>query len=310
MRPGNSGSHFFYPHFLVCSKMVVSFDDFKTSTVPNNKIYAVIGHPISHSLSPIMHQTALDHYGIDAAYIALDLSQSQLHEFISWCNHDNFLGCNITIPHKEAFNEIVDEIDPFAKEVGVVNTLVKKNYKLIGYNTDVYGFLQPLKPFLHETTYSRAIIFGTGGASRAVKTALESEGFEELIFVSRKPHRRNIYSEQTSIKIVDYNQWQSFASEAELFVNTTPVGMYPNSNKTFLRDDEAKFLEGKICYDLVYNPLKTKFLQLAEAHGANCINGLDMLIYQGSKSFELWTGNEFPVDKIRNKLTDSLKVTQ
>lgn len=290
--------------------MVVSFDDFRTSEVPNNRLYAVIGHPVSHSLSPLMHQTALDFYGIDAKYIALDLPQSQLHEFIPWCNHDNFLGCNITIPHKAAFNEIVDEIDPFAQGVGVVNTLVKRNYKLIGYNTDVYGFLKPLQPYLLNTDNSRAIIFGTGGASKAVKTALESEGFEELIFVSRKPNRRKISSKEASIQVVDYTQWQSFAEETELFVNTTPVGMYPNSNKTFLRGDEAVLFEGKICYDLVYNPLKTKFLQLAETHGALCINGLEMLIYQGSKSFELWTGHPFPVDEIRKKLTDSLTISK
>lgn len=286
--------------------MTVTFENFKISELPNNKLYAVVGHPISHSLSPLMHQTALDHYGIDATYIALDLPQHQLQEFIPWCNHDNFLGCNITIPHKEAFKEIVDEIDPFAQEVGVINTLVKKDYKLIGYNTDVYGFLEPLRKYLSDIESSKAIIFGTGGASKAVKTALESEGFDELIFVSRKPNRRDIFSEKVSVQVVDYSQWQSFAEECSLFVNTTPVGMYPNSEKSFLRKDEAMLFEGKICYDLVYNPLKTKFLELAEKHGAWAINGLDMLIYQGSKSFDLWTGNSFPIDQIRMKLIDHL----
>lgn len=282
--------------------MAISFQDFKTSEVPKNPIYAVVGHPISHSLSPLMHQAALDHYGIHAKFIALDLPQHQLHEFIPWCNHDNFLGCNITIPHKEAFNEIVDEIDAFASEVGVVNTLVKRNFKLIGYNTDVFGFLEPLKSHLTNIEFSRAIIFGTGGASKAVKTALESEGFEEIIFVSRNPYQKSIFSENSTIRTVDYNQWQSLADETDLFVNSTPVGMYPNSDQTFLRDDEAGLFEGKICYDLVYNPLQTEFLKQAEKNGALVINGLDMLIYQGSKSFELWTGKSFPIDKIRQKL--------
>lgn len=286
--------------------MVVSFEDFKLSELPDNKLYTVVGHPISHSLSPLMHQTALSHFGIDAKYIALDLPQQQLHEFIPWCNHDNFLGCNITIPHKQAFNDIVDKIDPFAQEVGVINTLVKKDYKLIGYNTDVYGFLEPIRQYLTDIDYSRAIIFGTGGASKAVKTALESEGFEELIFVSRNPNRRHIFSDKVSVHVVDYNQWQSLAEECSLFVNTTPIGMYPNSNKSFLRTGEAALFKGKICYDLVYNPLKTKFLESAEKYGALTINGLDMLIYQGSKSFELWTGNSFPVDQIRNRLIEHL----
>lgn len=287
--------------------MIYSFKDFKTSTITEKKLYAVVGHPISHSLSPIMHQTALDYYEIKADYIALDLPQTRLHEFIPWCNHDNFLGCNITIPYKEAFNEIVDEIDPFAKDVGVVNTLAKKDYKLIGYNTDVFGFLEPLKAYLGQLEYTRAIIFGTGGASKAVKTALDSEGFEELIFVSRRPNQRNINSRHSKIKVLDYNQWQSYAGEAELFINTTPVGMYPKTDESFLRDGEAELFENKICYDLIYNPLETTFLKQARNYGAETINGLDMLIHQGSKSFELWTGHTFPVDEIRVKLINQLQ---
>ncbi len=302
------------PHFfcLVFKKdlMIYSFKDFKTSAIKKKPLYAVVGHPISHSLSPIMHQTALDHYGIDADYIALDLPQTSLHEFIPWCNHDNFLGCNITIPYKEAFNEIVDEIDSFAKDVGVINTLVKKDYRLIGYNTDVFGFLEPLKPYLHQLDYTRAIIFGTGGASKAVKTALDSEGFEELIFVSRRPNQRTINSRHAEIRVVDYNQWQSFADDAELFINTTPVGMYPKSNETFLRMGEAELFENKICYDLIYNPIETEFLKQSKNYGAETINGLDMLIYQGSKSFEYWTGHTFPVDEIRSKLINQLKSIQ
>lgn len=287
--------------------MVLSFKDFKTSAITINPLYAVVGHPVSHSLSPVMHQIALDHYGIEAKYIALDLPQTQLREFIPWCNHDNFLGCNITIPHKEAFNEIVDEIDSFAQEVGVVNTLVKKDYKLIGYNTDVFGFLEPLKPYLDDFEFSRAIIFGTGGASKAVKIGLESQGVEELIFVSRRPNQKRIESDHSEIRILDYNQWQAFAEDSNLFINTTPVGMYPKTNNTFLRNGEAEFFEDKICYDLIYNPLETTFLKQAEKHGAVTINGLDMLIHQGSKSFELWTGHTFPVEKIRNKLINQLQ---
>lgn len=286
--------------------MVVSFEEFKTSEVPEKKLYAVIGHPIRHSLSPMMHQTALDYYNIPADYLAVDLPEYQLKDFIPWCNHDNFLGCNITIPYKQVFNEVVDVIDPFARRVGVINTLVKKDYKLIGYNTDVYGFIEPLRAYLSKTDFYRAVIFGTGGSSKAVKTALESEGVEEIIFVSRRPEQRNIYNNDNSIQLVGYNQWQSFAEEADIFVNCTPVGMYPNVDESFIRYKESDLFEGKICYDLVYNPLETKFLKLAKAVGAKTINGLDMLIHQGSKSFELWTGNTFPVEKIREKLIGHL----
>ena len=167
--------------------------------------------------------------------------------------------------------------------------------------------MEPLKSHLNNIEYSKAIIFGTGGASKAVKIGLESEGFEELFFVSRRPNQKNIKSKHSEIRVLDYNQWQSFAEEADLFVNTTPVGMYPKPDKTFLRKGEAKLFEGKVCYDLIYNPLETTFLKQAKTHGAVTVNGLDMLIYQGSKSFELWTGNTFPVDEIRSKLINQLK---
>ena len=287
--------------------MVVSFKELKNQEVPDKKIYAVVGHPISHSLSPLMHQTALEHYRISATYLAIDLPEQDLQEFIPYCNHENFLGCNITIPYKEVFNEVVDLIDPFADQVGVVNTLVKKEHKLIGYNTDVYGFLEPLKPYLYEKEFFRAIIFGTGGSSKAVKIAFESEGFEEIIFVSRKPDQRKAYKNDDYIQVVDYNQWQAFADETDIFVNCTPVGMYPNEDETIIRNDEAELFEGKICYDLIYNPLNTKFLKMANQVGAKTINGLEMLIHQGSKSFELWTGKPFPIEKIRKKLITHLR---
>lgn len=290
--------------------MVYTLEHLKSSEIGNMPIYAVIGHPIGHSLSPIMHQTALDYYGIDAKYIALDIPQHKLNEFIPWCNKDHILGCNITIPHKKVFSEIVDELDPVAQKVGVVNTLVKKDFKLFGYNTDVYGFLKPLKPYFSNMDFSRAIIFGTGGASKAIKIGLESEGFDEIIFVSRNPKTKFIDSDHSDIRLLDYNQWQSYSEGTELFINTTPVGMYPMTNETFLRQGEAELFDGKICYDLIYNPGNTIFLKQAKDHGATVINGLDMLIHQGSKSFELWTGQSFPIDKIRETLLKKLESTQ
>jgi shikimate dehydrogenase len=200
--------------------------------------------------------------------------------------------------------EVADEIDSFARHVGVINTIVKDGHRLKGYNTDVYGFSEPLKPFLDKIEFPKAIVFGTGGASKAVKVALEETGFEEIVFVTRNTSGKQIESNSAIITLADYNQWQAHAGESGLIVNTTPLGMHPDTQKSPVSITDAPLLNGKICYDLVYNPLETAFLKLASTHGGQPINGLDMLIYQGSRSFELWTGKPFPVQTIRKKLTD------
>lgn len=284
------------------------FQDFKSSEYANSPHYLVTGHPISHSLSPLMHRIALQHHQINADYFAVDLPADQISEFAAWCNRDVFLGCNITIPYKREFMDLVDHIDPVAEEMGVINTIVKDKFTLTGFNTDAYGFQNPLKPYENRIEQGRAIIFGTGGSSRAVAFALSQMGIGELIFVSRNPEKpRGGDDLQVHTEFVNYNQWQGYAREASLFVNTTPVGMAPGIKETFLREDESHLFEGKICYDLIYNPLKTEFLRQAELAGAICLSGLDMLIHQGNKSFELWTGKSFPVQKVKQALKNHFK---
>lgn len=284
--------------------MAFTFKDFKLSEHAIKPHYLVIGHPISHSLSPLMHQAALNFHGIDANYFAVDLHTSEISEFISWCNRDEFLGCNITIPYKNAFLEVVDWIDPVSEEMQTINTIVKENHSLKGYNTDVYGFLKGLEPYMDEMDLTRAIIFGTGGAARAVKTALLETGFEELIFVSRNASGKESLFDGNNIKIVNYEQWHAFADDASLIVNTTPVGMHPKTSEMPISKSEVNLLNDKICYDLIYNPLETQFLKHAKKAGAVTLNGLDMLIYQGSKSFEMWTSKTFPIEQIKKKLND------
>lgn len=283
--------------------MAITFREFCNLAISKKPHLFVIGHPISHSLSPLMHSTAIREYDLDLNYIAINLLPSEISSFISWCNRDEFLGCNITIPYKETLFEMVDELDHHAERIGAINTLYKQDGRLFGSNTDQFGFSKPLLSILDEYNSNRAIIFGTGGASKAVKTALEDFGFEEVVFVSRRPNKE-INSEYAKVFVVDYTQWQEFADEADLFINTTPLGMHPNMALSPVNEQDADLLEEKICYDLVYNPLKTKFLTLAENREAQVIHGLDMLIYQGSRSFEIWTGKPFPVDEVRSSLME------
>lgn len=286
--------------------MISSFSEFKTSPKAKEPHFFVVGNPIGHSLSPVMHQAALDYHGIKAEYHAINLAQSEISGFIGWLNRDEFLGCNITIPYKNRFIEVVDHIDDYSREASVINTIAKTDYKLVGHNTDIHGFTSPLKQYADHIEGGRVIVFGTGGAAKAVKIGLEELGIEEIIFVSRSPERSTLSSNHAWVETVSYNQWQSYANDACMFVNTTPLGMSPKVDQSPIPDFESKLLEDKICYDLIYNPIQTKFLQQAEEFGAKTINGLDMLIMQGNRSFEIWTGKTFPLDIIKDILTKGL----
>lgn len=254
-----------------------------------------------------MHQAALDFHGINAQYHAINLAQSDITDFIGWLNRDEFLGCNITIPYKNQFIEIVDHIDSYAKEAGVINTIAKSDHKLIGHNTDIHGFTSPLLQYTDQIEGGRVIVFGTGGAAKAVKIGLEDLGVEEIVFVSRTPNKSNLNSDHVWIEKVSYDQWQSYAEETSMFINTTPLGMSPDISRSPVSDFDGILLENKICYDLIYNPIQTKFLKQADEFGAITINGLDMLIMQGNRSFEIWTGKTFPFDSIKELLISTLK---
>lgn len=284
-------------------KEAIEFKDFKNSKYSTYPHYLVIGHPVSHSLSPVMHAISLEHYNIEARYIAVDLPPQSVTDFISWVNRDSFLGCNITIPWKQHLLELPDQLSKEVEIIGAMNTISKTDSSIIrGENTDIYGFKAPLKDFDETLEYGRAVIFGSGGASLAVQYALMELGYQELIIVSRNPASAEVLQTPVYTKTAGYNQWQEFADETELFVNTTPLGMGSLEEKSPVQDAEAVLLEGSLCYDLVYNPGKTRFLKIAESAGAEILNGLDMLIHQGSRSFQIWTGHSFPLEKIKDKL--------
>lgn len=289
--------------------MAVNFKEFLDSDDHSNPHFMVIGHPISHSLSPLMHQCALDHHRIAAKYFAIDLSPDDLTRFISWCNQDVFLGANITIPYKETLFDAVDEVDSISAELGVINIICKENGKLKGYNTDLYGFTKPLEPYLEQLDGGSAIVFGTGGASRAVVAGLIQIGIQDITIVSRNPAGKNLYdtNPEVTMRLADYTNWIAFAKEASVIVNSTPIGMAPNTDDSPVSEGESSLLMDKVCYDLVYNPQKTNFLKLAEDHGGKPINGMEMLIWQGSRSFELWTGHSFPYERVKNILSDFFK---
>lgn len=258
-----------------------------------------------HSLSPVMHNIALKHNKLGGEYISVSVATKDVNMVLAHCTNDAFLGANITIPHKELFFDAVDELTEEAQEIGAINTLIKHEGKLVGHNTDAYGFIKPIEDFIDELHGSRVIVFGSGGATKAIIYALRNVGVEELILVSRRPE---MYDNDGKGDIVrcSYDNWIAYAEDASMIVNATPLGMIPNTESSPIPDQDSVILEGKICYDIVYNPRQTKFLKQAKSTGGIAIGGLDMLIHQGARSFNMWTGFEFPIEKIKQKLDEIL----
>jgi shikimate dehydrogenase len=288
--------------------MLYTFSELKESSLATTPHYLVVGNPVSHSLSPVMHQIGLNEYGMKAEYHALKLEHHELGSFISWMNRESFKGCNVTIPFKEQFLAIADTLDSTAFETRALNTIVKKGGKIEGYNTDVTGFLTPLAEYKHMLRNQRAVVFGTGGAAKAVLAALQKMGVGEVVFISRNPESHPVpeLNELPLITYAGYSQFEAYAEGCMLIVNTTPLGMYPDVDLSPMNRVPAGFLEGKICYDLIYNPLETKFLRGAALAGAEIINGLEMFIGQGNESFHLWTGHYLPINKVREQLNNQL----
>jgi shikimate dehydrogenase len=253
-----------------------------------------------------MHNLAAQHYHLPVRYYAVNVDKEAVPELASWLHQKQLKGINVTIPHKRAMLKYVEEVAEPCQNVGAINTVVKQNGSLIGHNTDIDGFCQPLYTFQSRLKERCAIIFGTGGAARAVVYGLKRLNLRKIVLVSRNPFDKIPDRWPDEITIVSYDDWQNHAKEAALFINTTPLGMAPKIQESPVKETEKQLLTGKICYDIVYNPLKTTFLQRAEDAGAVTISGLEMFIRQGSRSFELWTGKSFPAGLVRNELTKKL----
>lgn len=244
------------------------------------KQYGLIGKTLSHSFSKKYFEEKFKRENINAVYENFELNDiSQVEGLFSI--HSNLCGLNVTIPYKEQIIPYLDEIDEQAQKIGAVNTIYidKETGKMKGYNTDVYGFKQSLKPFL-ENQHQRALILGTGGASKAVDYVLNELGITTA-FVSRTPQLEN----QLSYDELNENILASFL----LIVNTTPLGTFPNVDEKPTINYDA-ITPNHLLYDLVYNPAETAFLKEGKKRGALTINGEQMLQLQAEKAWEIWGG--------------------
>ena len=263
----------------------------------------IIGYPIGHSMSPVFQQAALDSCRVDARYVAYPVAPDDVGEFVNGLRQPGILGINVTVPHKEAVMPFLDEIDDWATEAGAVNTIVNRQGRLTGHNTDGYGFLRALREGAgFEPQGRRTLILGAGGAARGVVLALARDGVGPLTIANRTPERaenlaqlakgRGISAQATPLSGSDLTQ---AAATAELIVNCTTIGMThgPGEDDTPLPGPAIP--PTALVNDLVYNPLETRLLREAAQAGAQTLGGIEMLVYQGAASFEMWLERPAPV---------------
>jgi shikimate dehydrogenase len=240
------------------------------------KQFGLIGKQLSHSFSPSFFADFFQKQGIDARYTAFELQE--ISDFPQLMKDQVFGGLNVTIPYKTAIIPYLDELDSLASEIQAVNVIAFENGKTKGYNTDVYGFQQSIKPFL-TFHHERALIFGTGGASKAVAYVFKSLGID-VIFVSQTES-----TESNHFTYADVNE--HMINACKVIVNCTPLGMYPNVDSAPVMPYEV-LSEEHLLIDLIYNPEETSFMKQGRTHGATSMNGLSMLQHQALKSWEIW----------------------
>jgi shikimate dehydrogenase len=260
------------------------------------ELYGVIGNPVRHSLGPIMHNAALSHKGIDAVYLAFE--STDVEGAIKGMRSLGIKGMSVTIPHKGSVIPFLDQIDPLAKEIGAVNTIVNKNNKLTGYNTDATGALRTLNDVV-QVNGKRCVILGAGGAARAIGYILKKNN-ANLMIANRSAERGKALCRSLDSDFIRLEEVLDV--EVDILINTTSVGMSPNAEFSPVSEDVLK--PGMTVMDIIYNPRTTKLLQLASQNGCHIVDGLNMFIYQGAEQFKLWTGQEAPVDIMKKAVEE------
>lgn len=273
------------------------------------RICGIIGDPIEHTMSPVIHNAAFAKMGVDYLYVPFRVKKEELAKAIEGMRALNIRGLNVTIPHKVAIIPFLDKLDPLAGRIGAVNTVVNDDGVLTGYNTDATGFLQALLGRGIEPVGGKMVILGAGGASRAISFTLAERG-AHLVILNRlleldwaKELAGQISQAfKKEVKALELNEENllTVLEGADVLINATSVGMYPNIDETPVT---ANLLSSDlVVFDIVYNPVKTRLLAEAEAAGAKTISGLDMFVWQGALAFEKWTGLKAPLELMREEV--------
>ena len=286
------------------------------SITGKTKVIGIFGYPVEHSFSPAMHNAAFAHSGLDYVYVPFAVRPDHLGSAVAGIRALGLAGVNVTIPHKSAVLEFLDELSPEARLIGAVNTIVNRDGVLTGFNTDAAGFVRSLGEEGGVTPQDkRILILGAGGAARAASIQLALAGAKEIVFSTPCPDEvaslRHSITQNTET-VINESQWdpQEIAEvlqNMDLIINATPMGMHPKTDEMPPVEIEA-IPRGTLVCDLVYNPRETLLLQKARSYGLPTLNGMGMLLYQGAIAFGLWTGTEPPLNIMRRALEGALTI--
>lgn len=274
------------------------------------KLIGLLGYPISHSLSPAMHNAGFARLCLDYAYLTFDTKEDNLADVITAMRVLNVRGFNVTMPNKKSVLPLLDEVTPEAQMIGSVNTVLHENGRLIGYNTDGKGYVHALLEKGVFVKGQRIIMVGAGGAARSVAIQLAVDGAAEIVILNRTLDKavdicniiqKNLPACKAQALALDKSVLKEKLDGADILINCTGLGMHPNEDKSIVTDP-GMLHRGLIVSDLVYKPSKTKLLQVAEEAGCKAINGLGMMIWQGAEAFKIWTGVDLPVDYIKSEI--------
>ena len=273
----------------------------------------LIGYPLGHSISPVFQQAAFDKMGLDIRYELWETPPEKLSDVVNDIRSSDKSGANVTVPYKENVIPMLDELNEVAAGIGAVNTIVKKDEKLVGYNTDAEGFIRALEvEGKFDPDGKTGKMIGAGGVARAIGFALIQSGIKSLeLFDIDMARAEKLAAElgAADVRVLSSNegsQFESAVSGADLLINCTPIGMKHSPSENVSPVAQELISVNSLVYDVVYNPVKTRLLQLAEEKGARTLGGLSMLVYQGVASFELWTEKMAPVDIMMDKAVNAL----
>lgn len=267
------------------------------------KLYAVIGDPIAHSMSPAMHNDLFGYYDIDAHYQALHVRKGDLQKAVLGLKAIQISGFNVTVPHKVDILPMLDRLDPLAKAIGAVNTVVNEDGELVGYNTDGEGSVKGIMNIIPDLFNHRILIVGAGGAARAIYFTLASMGITNIDVTNRTSEKaaeliaQCPYTVNSSVLLRE--EAEKELGDYDIIIQTTSIGMAPDVECQPLSLHNLK--ENSFVSDIIYNPLETHFLRFAKEKGARTQNGIDMFVLQGALAFKKWTGI-FPDQKRMEKL--------
>ena len=279
----------------------------------HTKLTGLLGSPVDHSISPLMHNEAFHLLSLDYAYLCFDVTENTLPDAVKGLKACGIRGFNLTMPCKNRIVELLDELSPSARLIGAVNTVVNENGRLIGHNTDGVGYMRSVKDAGHDIIGKTMTLMGAGGAATAICAQAALDGVSSIHVFARRTSRfwdrtqalaDTIYRTLPCRVLLDENEdlnaLKNAVSESAILVNATSVGMAPNTEASIITDTSL-FHPELIVSDVIYNPRKTRLLQEAEKAGCPVFNGMYMLLYQGAEAFRLFTGKEMPTETIKEK---------